>query len=84
MTNFGPLDFSTTRNRFGDIKIPDHLMAVNARCHFNALGSSYQQKVISIFKYYMVALDAFSSSQNLRVYSLVKTWIICAYAICDA
>ncbi|KAI7885003.1 hypothetical protein K492DRAFT_23994 [Lichtheimia hyalospora FSU 10163] len=27
---------------------------------------------------------SFSSCQYLHVYSLVKTWIICAYAICDA
>ena len=30
------------------------------------------------------ALDDLSSSQYLRVYSSVKTWIIWAYAICDA
>ncbi|KAI7875872.1 hypothetical protein K492DRAFT_198879 [Lichtheimia hyalospora FSU 10163] len=30
------------------------------------------------------ALDGFSPCQYLCVYSLVKAWIICAYAICDA
>ncbi|KAI7886995.1 hypothetical protein K492DRAFT_48591 [Lichtheimia hyalospora FSU 10163] len=96
-TNFGPLDvFLYNKKAISDIKISDHLMAVNIGCHFNALGNSYQQKVstlepwqsspfrISIFKYCMVALDAFSSSQYLRVYSLVKTWNIYTYAICDA
>ena len=30
------------------------------------------------------ALDDLCTSQYLCVYSLIKTWIICAYAICDA
>ena len=30
------------------------------------------------------SLDVFSTRQYHCVYSLVKTWIICAYAICDA
>ncbi|KAI7878944.1 hypothetical protein K492DRAFT_179109 [Lichtheimia hyalospora FSU 10163] len=30
------MDFSTTRKRFGDIKILDHRMAVIVWCHFNA------------------------------------------------
>ncbi|KAI7886288.1 hypothetical protein K492DRAFT_74417 [Lichtheimia hyalospora FSU 10163] len=89
------MGFSTTRSRFGDIKISDRLMTVNVGCHFNALGSSYQQKVStlepwqpsslrkSIFKYCMVALDVFSSCLYLCVYYWIKTWIICAYAICD-
>ncbi|KAI7883028.1 hypothetical protein K492DRAFT_54580 [Lichtheimia hyalospora FSU 10163] len=41
------IDFSAIRKRFGDIKISD-LMAVNTRCHFNALGNSYQQKVSTL------------------------------------
>ncbi|KAI7880950.1 hypothetical protein K492DRAFT_177545 [Lichtheimia hyalospora FSU 10163] len=32
----------------------------------------------------LVPLDAFSTSQYVHVYYLVKIWIICAYAICDA
>ncbi|KAI7880460.1 hypothetical protein K492DRAFT_75667 [Lichtheimia hyalospora FSU 10163] len=65
------MNFSATPRQFGGIKISDHLMAVNVRCHFNALGSSCQQRVstlepwqssslrISTFKYCMAALDAF-------------------------
>ena len=47
--------------------------------HSNFLPCGYQHQATV----QMPWMD-FSTSQYLRVNSLVKTWIICAYAICDA
>ncbi|KAI7876239.1 hypothetical protein K492DRAFT_23289 [Lichtheimia hyalospora FSU 10163] len=91
------MNFSAKRKRFGDIKILEHLMTVIVSYHFNALFGkqpSVTGVVIGAIAFFfpvdinssscMSAKDVFSSCQYLRAYSLVKTWIICAYAICDA
>ncbi|KAI7875668.1 hypothetical protein K492DRAFT_173185 [Lichtheimia hyalospora FSU 10163] len=68
-------------NRFGDIKILDHLMAVIVMCHFNALsGNSYQQLMscigrssslrISSFKYLYGMTWMFSRQANIFVCAL--------------
>ncbi|KAI7878255.1 hypothetical protein K492DRAFT_7715 [Lichtheimia hyalospora FSU 10163] len=47
--------------------------------HSNLLPCAYQSS-----SKHVDSLDVFSTSRYLRVHSLVKTCIICAYAICDA
>ena len=65
-------------------------------CHFNALfekqlsATGVAIGAIAFFSPLDInscsrtgALDVFSPYQYLRVYYLIKAWIICAFAICD-
>ncbi|KAI7873999.1 hypothetical protein K492DRAFT_46381 [Lichtheimia hyalospora FSU 10163] len=90
------MNFSTTRKRFDDIKILNHLMAVIVRCHCNALSGeqlSATGAVIGTIAFFLVDINlqalvlipgCFLAIPIPCVYYSVKTWIICAYAICDA
>ncbi|KAI7876528.1 hypothetical protein K492DRAFT_172447 [Lichtheimia hyalospora FSU 10163] len=55
------------------------IQLVSSLGHNNLLPCAYQSSSKNVD-----SLDVFSTRQYLRVHSLVKKWIICAYAICDA
>ncbi|KAI7875893.1 hypothetical protein K492DRAFT_172988 [Lichtheimia hyalospora FSU 10163] len=59
-------------------------MIAIVKCHFNALSGVLPPCVYQSPNNCTDALDVLSSYQYRCVYHLVKTWIICAYAICDA
>ncbi|KAI7876751.1 hypothetical protein K492DRAFT_172278 [Lichtheimia hyalospora FSU 10163] len=74
------MDFVTTRNRFGDIKILDHLMAVIVMCHFNALpGNSYQQLMSSTRD--VIGAVAFFSLVDINLHALIlNPWMFSHHA----